>query len=72
MSILSEHTEEKVISVLAECVLHFEKLHYLQTTAPDAFDARAAENLLKGIIESNGFRVVYRPGKNGKPYRPSE
>ncbi|ANI90127.1 hypothetical protein A9P82_13035 [Arachidicoccus ginsenosidimutans] len=72
MSILSQHTEEKVIAVLAECIILFEKLYYLHMTAQDAFDARTAENLLKGIVESNGFRVVHRQGKNSKPYQPAD
>lgn len=70
MSILSENTEEKAIEVLAECVQLFEKLHYLKMTGQDAFDARMAENLLKTIIESNGFEVVYRSRKHQKPYQP--
>ena len=69
MSNLSAHTEEKAIAVLAACVLLFEKLCYMDMTAQDASDARKAENLLKGIIESNGFKVAYRPGRNGKPYK---
>jgi len=72
MSILSGQTEEKAIAVIAECVLLFEKLHYLRMTAQDAFDTRTAENLLKGIIESNGFHVVYRADKNDKLYRPED
>lgn len=69
MSNLSAHTEEKAIAVLAACVLLFEKLCYMDMTAQDAFDTRTAENLLKGIIESNGYRVSYRPGRNGKPHK---
>jgi hypothetical protein len=32
-------------------------------TAPDACKAREAENILKGIIEANGFHARYEKGK---------
>lgn len=63
MSILADTTEEKVIAALSECVILFEKLHYLKMTAADDFDAATAERLLKRIIESNGFKVDYTRNK---------
>jgi hypothetical protein len=32
-------------------------------TANDAFQTREAENILKGIIEANGYKANYEKGK---------
>ncbi len=63
MSILADKTERKAIEILARCVLLFEGLHYLHMSNEDSFDAKSAENLLRGIIESSGYSIVYRGGK---------
>ncbi len=59
MSNLAAKTERKVLVVLAKAVLLFEKLADLNMAAYDAFDARKAENILKSIIEDNGYTVRY-------------
>ena len=63
MSNLATKTEKKALVVLAKAVLLFEQLHALNMTAYDAFDARKAENILRSIIEDNGYRVQYRTKK---------
>jgi hypothetical protein len=68
MSNLADKTEEKAIALCAKCVVSFEQLHCLNMTSEDAFAAREAENLLRSIIETNGYQIVYR-SKSGKPYK---
>lgn len=60
MSILANKTERKAITELAKCLKYFDNLSPLQMTAADAFEARQAERLIRGIIESNGYRIQYR------------
>lgn len=59
MSNLAAKTEKKALIVLAKAVLLFEQLQDLNMAAYDAFDARKAENILKSIIEDNGYTVQY-------------
>nr|WP_067059984.1 hypothetical protein [Mucilaginibacter sp. L294] len=63
MSHLSTATEQKAILLLAKCLPNFEALAILNMTAEDAFYIRSAENLIKGIIEANGFEVMRKSGK---------
>lgn len=64
MSNLSNKTEKKALNVLASCVVNLEKLHYLDMTAADDFDATQVKNLMTGIIQSNGYHINYGAGKN--------
>ncbi|MDB5158302.1 MAG: hypothetical protein JWR50_3009 [Mucilaginibacter sp.] len=63
MSNLAKKTERKALKVLANTLRFFEGTAKLDMTATDAFKAREAENILKGIIEANGFTANYEKGK---------
>ncbi|SEW24717.1 hypothetical protein SAMN05421841_1814 [Chryseobacterium wanjuense] len=64
MSNLANKTEYKALNIIARMVKEFERLHYLDMTKIDDFDATLARNLLESIIHSNGFKVNYN--KNTK------
>ena len=66
MSILSDKTEVKALNILAAMVQQFERLHYLNMTAPDDWDATQARNLMEGIIQSNGYKIDYNRGSKRK------
>jgi len=51
MSRLADTTERKALRVLLRTLPFFGQLETLRMSAQDAFDARQAENLLRGIIE---------------------
>ncbi len=54
-------------------VKEFERLHCLNMTATDDWDATGARNLLEGIIETNGYKVNYnRKGKGKRPILKDE
>ena len=53
MSCLAETTEKAAIMVIRNILPCFGQLGSLGMSAQDAFDARAAENLLRGIVESS-------------------
>jgi len=59
MSILSENTERLAVLETAKTLRHFERFAFLLLSAPDAEDLRRAENLLKGIIQSNGYAIRF-------------
>ncbi len=59
MGDLSNKTAYKALSILGTIVKMFERLHCLDMTAQDDWDATAARNLLQGIIESNNYQVNY-------------
>ncbi|MDN3588225.1 hypothetical protein QWY86_16190 [Pedobacter aquatilis] len=59
MSILSEISERKAVLETAKILRHFERFDLLLLSAPDAQDLRRAENLLKGIIQNNGYAIRY-------------
>lgn len=59
MSNLADKTDYKVLSILAQMVKQFERLHYLDMTTSDNWDACQARNLLEGVIQSNGYKVNY-------------
>ena len=63
MSNPAKKTERKALKVLANTLRFFEGTAELDMTAPDAFKAREAENILKGIIEANGFKAHYERGR---------
>jgi hypothetical protein len=63
MSNLASNTEKKAVMALSRCLKYFDQLSFLNMSAEDAFRARSAENQIKSIIETNGFRVIYTPGK---------
>ena len=64
MSNLADNTEYKALSIIANMVKEFERLHCLDMTKNDDWDATQAKNLLKGIIQANGYKVNYY--KNSK------
>ncbi|HRB71480.1 MAG TPA: hypothetical protein PK776_06490 [Flavobacterium sp.] len=59
MSNLADKTQYKALSIIAKMVKEFERLHYLDMTKTDDFDACQARNLLQGIVESNGYKINY-------------
>ncbi|MNH23797.1 hypothetical protein D3C73_1016450 [compost metagenome] len=68
MSNLADKTEYRALSIIARMVKDFERLHYLNMTASDDWDATGARNLLEGIIQSNGYKINYdREGKGNRP-----
>lgn len=69
MSILANDTEKKGLKVLANTLRFFENTNLLFMSAEDAAKAREAENILRGIIENNGFSASYKKGKGTKLVR---
>lgn len=59
MSNLANKTTYKALSIIAQMVRQFERLHYLDMTKSDDWDACNARNLLEGIIQSNGYQINY-------------
>lgn len=59
MSNLANKTEYKALSIIAQMVRDFERLHYLNMTKSDDWNACHARNLLEGIIQSNGYQINY-------------
>lgn len=59
MSNLADKTEYRALSVIAKMVKQFERLHYLDMTQSDDWDATQARNLLEGIVQSNGYKINY-------------
>jgi len=64
MSNLSATTSKKALKVLAKTLRYFRELQVLGLTAADDFDARAAENLIRGILETNHYKP--HQGKTNK------
>ncbi|WP_431199572.1 hypothetical protein ACQ86K_00855 [Mucilaginibacter sp. P19] len=62
MSILANKTERKALRILGKTLKFFDQTALLNMSAVDAEEARQAENLIKGIIESNGFTARTRNG----------
>jgi len=63
MSILSNKTEKKAIKVLANALHFFSKTDLLFISNEDAVKTREAENILRGIIENNGYKATYAKGR---------
>jgi len=63
MSILALKSERKAITVLAKTLRYFSKTMLLSMSAIDEQDAKQAENLIRGIIESNGYETLERNGQ---------
>ena len=59
MSNLANQTEYKALTVIAQMIKEFEKLHYLDMTKEDDLDAKKARNLLESIIQTNGYKINY-------------
>jgi hypothetical protein len=59
MSILAQHTERKAVLQIAKTLRLFSTLDFLMLSAVDATLVRQAENLLKGIIENNGYAIRF-------------
>jgi hypothetical protein len=66
MSILSNKTEKKALKVLANTLRFFAHTDLLFVSNEDAFKAREAENILREIVESNGYKATYKKGKGTK------
>jgi len=66
MSILAQKTEKKAVKVLANTLRFFDQTDLLFISAEDAHKAREAENILRGIIENNGYKATYTKGKGTK------
>ena len=60
MSNLANKTEYKALTLIAQMVKEFEKLHYLDMTKEDDQDATKARNLLESIIQTNGYKINYQ------------
>ncbi len=69
MSHLVNKTERKAIKVLANTLRFFDDTNLLFVTAEDALKAREAENILRGIIESNGYTAKYQKGKGTRVFK---
>ncbi|EHQ24273.1 hypothetical protein [Mucilaginibacter paludis] len=63
MSILANKTEKAAVKTIARCLKYLDGLSDLEMTAEDAFAAREAERLIKGIMETNGYTTVRIPGR---------
>lgn len=59
MSNLANKTEFKALTIIAQMVAEFEKLHYLDISREDDQDAKKARNLLERIIHTNGYKINY-------------
>jgi hypothetical protein len=55
MSLLTETTEKAAIVVLQDLLPCFAALDRLGMSAPDAFEVRKAENLLRAVVESSPY-----------------
>lgn len=55
MSILHDTTEPAALALLAQTLSLFEGLGLLHMAKEDAFEARKAENLIRGILEANNY-----------------
>lgn len=64
MSILTEKTEYRALSIIATLVKQFEDFHLLQMTRLDDEDLTKARNILQTIVHSNGYKINY--DKNSK------
>lgn len=62
MSLLSEKTEKAALNLLVKSLKQIEGLNSMWVSAEDAFNSRNAENLLRGIIESNGCQTLPAKG----------
>jgi hypothetical protein len=72
MSVLTEKTDKQAIKELAKCLIHFERLYPFNMSAQDAAEARQAQNLIRAIIETNGYRVIHKSGKGTRIYRQAK
>ena len=66
MSHLASTTERKAIKVLANTLRFFDDTNLLFVSAEDAQKAREAENILRSIIQDNGYTTRYQKGKGTK------
>lgn len=62
MSNLADKTEYRALLVIARMVKQFEKLHYMDMTKIDDWEATQARNLLESVIQSNGYKINYERG----------
>lgn len=69
MSILSKRTERKAIKLLANTLRFFSNTDLLFVSNEDAFKVKEAENILRGVIENNGYQATYIKGKGTRLLR---
>jgi hypothetical protein len=62
MPILAEKTDKNALYEIAKTLRFFENLSDLKMSAEDAFKCRTAENAVRGIIETNGYKANYSNG----------
>ncbi|MGJ1526555.1 hypothetical protein ACR79H_12910 [Sphingobacterium spiritivorum] len=61
MSNLADKTEYRALLAIAQMAKQFEKLHYMDMTKIDDWEATQARNLLESIIlQSNGYKSTMR------------
>ena len=60
MSNLSDKTEKKALVIISKGIKVFEQLAFLNMTAEDSEAARKAQNLLRSIVESNGYNLAHK------------
>lgn len=59
MSNLADKTEYKALNIIAKMVKQYEKLHYLDMTKEDDWNATNARNPLQSIIQNNEYKINY-------------
>ena len=69
MSICHDKTERKAIFELAKTLKHFDSLQGLLMHPGDAYTARLAENLIRSVIENNGYTAIYIPGRGTRLHK---
>ena len=62
MSKLADKTDRKALASLAKTLRFFDDTADLNMTAIDAFKSREAENIIRSIIENNGYSARYEKG----------
>ncbi len=69
MSILKDKTERKALVELARSIKILESLYTCYMTAQDDWDTKQAENLIRGIIQTNGYGIRYTTGRKTRIYK---
>jgi hypothetical protein len=60
MSRLTENTDYRALLQIAQTLTHFERLSDMGVSAGDAVRIRHAENIIKDVIGSNGYEILYK------------
>lgn len=59
MSMLADKTERKALMLCARAIRVLDKERYLDMTKTDDWQFMEAKNNLQGIIQSNGYEIIY-------------